>query len=103
MLAGVLSSLKNNFASLTVPEKRTLIKLLVKKIVWDGENFHIFIDGEQELVSDLLVDSLKGRKVRFKIAVWLVAHLHHLTKGNKITCRLYQLFYHPLYNCKLNK
>ncbi len=46
MLAGALSSMKKNFADLTIPEKRTLIKLLVKKIVWDGENFHIFIDGE---------------------------------------------------------
>lgn len=46
MLAGALASLKNNFNTLSVHEKRTLIKLLVKKIVWDGEDLHIFIDGE---------------------------------------------------------
>lgn len=46
MLAGALASLKNNFASLSVHEKRILIKLLVKKIVWDGKDLHIFIDGE---------------------------------------------------------
>lgn len=46
MLAGALSNLKTYFKELTVPEKRTLIKLLVQKIVWDGENLHIFMDGE---------------------------------------------------------
>ena len=46
MLAGALSSLKNYFDQLTVHEKRTLIKLLVKKIVWDGRDLHIFMDGE---------------------------------------------------------
>jgi len=46
ILAGSLASLKNNFDNLTIQEKRTLIKLLVKKIVWDGRNLHIFIDGE---------------------------------------------------------
>lgn len=46
MLAGALSSLKTYYKELTIPEKRTLIKLLVQKIVWDGENLHIFMDGE---------------------------------------------------------
>ena len=46
MLAGALSSLKNNFDALSIEDKRILIKLLVKKIVWDGEDLHIFIDGE---------------------------------------------------------
>ena len=39
-------SLKNNFPILSVYEKRTLIKLLVQKIVWDGRDLHIFMDGE---------------------------------------------------------
>ncbi len=46
MLAAALSSLKNNFANLSIHEKRTLIRLLVKKIVWDGRDLHIFMDGE---------------------------------------------------------
>jgi len=46
MLAGALSSLKNYFSELTIQEKRTLIKLLVQKIAWDGRDLHIFIDGE---------------------------------------------------------
>lgn len=45
-LVAMLSSLKNNFYILSIHEKRTLIRLLVKKIVWDGEELHIFIDGE---------------------------------------------------------
>lgn len=46
LLAGVLASLKDNFHILSVHEKRTLIKLLVQKIVWDGSDLHIFIYGE---------------------------------------------------------
>ena len=46
MLSTALSSFKDNFYTLTIEEKRTLIKLMVKKIVWDGKDLHIFIDGE---------------------------------------------------------
>lgn len=46
LLAAALSSLKNNFVNLSIHEKRTLIRLLVKKIVWDGRDLHIFMDGE---------------------------------------------------------
>lgn len=46
LLAAALSSLKNNFANLSIHEKRTLIRLLVQKIVWDGKDLHIFMDGE---------------------------------------------------------
>lgn len=46
VMAAALSSLKNNFANLSIHEKRTLIRLLVKKIVWDGRDLHIFMDGE---------------------------------------------------------
>ncbi len=46
MLSAVLSSFKDNFDRLSIEEKRTLIKLLVKKIFWDGRDLHIFIDGQ---------------------------------------------------------
>lgn len=46
IIANALSSLKTYFNEMTVPEKRTLIKLLVQKIEWDGEDIHIFIYGE---------------------------------------------------------
>lgn len=45
VLVQVLSSLKSNFDTLSIPEKRTLIKILVQKIVWDGRELHIFMDG----------------------------------------------------------
>jgi site-specific DNA recombinase len=46
LITEALTDLKQNFHSLTLYEKRTIIKLLVKEIVWDGENFNIFIYGE---------------------------------------------------------
>lgn len=46
LLVSCLSSLKNNFDELTIQDKRTLLKLLIEKITWDGENLHIFIYGE---------------------------------------------------------
>lgn len=46
MLIAMLSSLKDNFNDLSVHEKRTLIRLMVKKIVWNGKDLHIFMDGE---------------------------------------------------------
>ncbi len=46
LLVSCLSSLKNNFNTLTIQDKRMLVKLLIQKITWDGENLHIFIYGE---------------------------------------------------------
>ena len=46
MIAGALGSLKTYFDIMTIHEKRTLIKLLIKKITWDGQDLHIFPDGE---------------------------------------------------------
>ena len=44
-LAGTLSSLRTCFPQLSVYEKRTFIRLVTQKIVWDGTDFHIFIGG----------------------------------------------------------
>lgn len=46
MIASTLSSLKSNFEILTIHERRTLVKLLIQKIEWDGKDLHIFIYGE---------------------------------------------------------
>ena len=46
LITEALADLKKNFKSLTLHEKRAIIRLLVKEIVWDGENFNIFICGE---------------------------------------------------------
>lgn len=45
IIINLLSSFKNNFKSLSIYDKRTLIKILVQKIVWDGQDLHIFIYG----------------------------------------------------------
>lgn len=46
MISNALTSLKTYYKELTIQEKRTLIKLLVEKMEWDGEDLHIFIYGE---------------------------------------------------------
>ena len=46
LVAGALSSFRSCFPEMTLQEKRSLIRLLVQKIVWDGEDLHIFIYGE---------------------------------------------------------
>ena len=43
--ADALSNLKDNFQTLSVPEKRTFLRLLTRKIVWDGKDLHVFMDG----------------------------------------------------------
>ncbi len=46
MIAGALGSLKNDFDLMSIHEKRTLIRLLIKKITWDGQDLHIFPGSE---------------------------------------------------------
>ncbi|MGF7060118.1 recombinase family protein [Brassicibacter mesophilus] len=46
IISKALSSLKDNFKDLTIYEKRNLIRLLIQKIEWDGQDLHIFIYGE---------------------------------------------------------
>lgn len=46
IIAAALSSLKTSFKEMAVPEKRMLLKLLIQKIEWDGQDLHIFIYGE---------------------------------------------------------
>ncbi|WFR55412.1 recombinase family protein [Anaerocolumna sp. AGMB13025] len=46
ILSSALSNFKGNFYTLSVEEKRTLIKLMVQKIVWDGNDLHVYIYGE---------------------------------------------------------
>lgn len=45
-LINMFAYFKENFNSLSIQEKRDLIRILVQKIEWDGENLHIFIYGE---------------------------------------------------------
>lgn len=42
-----LATLKNRFDELSLVEKRTILRLLINKIEWDGEKLDIFPNGEQ--------------------------------------------------------
>ena len=46
VLSKALSCLKDSFKDLSVYEKRNLIRLLIQKIEWDGQDLHIFIYSE---------------------------------------------------------
>lgn len=41
-----LSVFANNFDSLTVEDKRNVFRMLIKSIVWDGENAQVFLLGD---------------------------------------------------------
>ncbi|MCI8623734.1 MAG: recombinase family protein [Provencibacterium sp.] len=46
LIANALSSFQACAKQMSLTEKRTLIKLLLQRIEWDGENLHLFIYGE---------------------------------------------------------
>ncbi len=41
-----VKSFKNLFKDLSIYDKRQIIRLLIQRIEWDGENLHIFMYGE---------------------------------------------------------
>lgn len=43
-----ISSFTNSFETLSVLEKREYLRTILEKVVWDGENAHIFIYGGRE-------------------------------------------------------
>lgn len=40
-----LMSFEKNFNELSVRQKREYLKMLIEKVVWDGEKAHIFLSG----------------------------------------------------------
>ena len=45
VLLDQLSSFRSLFDTLTVLEKREYLRMILDKVVWDGEEAHIFIYG----------------------------------------------------------
>lgn len=48
----MLASFSSNIDSMTIEQKRAAIRTVVRKVVWDGENAHVYLfgsDGEAEL------------------------------------------------------
>lgn len=39
---------KNNYETMSLVEKRITIRTFIKKIVWDGENIHIYFWGDDD-------------------------------------------------------
>ncbi len=48
MLRDQLSSLPGQIEGMTVEQKRNALRLVVKKVVWDGENAHVYIMTDDE-------------------------------------------------------
>lgn len=53
LLRGMLSDFKSAFEAMAAEQKRAALRVFVRKIVWDGENAHLYLfgteDGEIEL------------------------------------------------------
>lgn len=48
ILRDILKSFASSFDTMNIEQKRTAIRTFVKRIVWDGENIHMFLHGSEE-------------------------------------------------------
>lgn len=52
-LADTLSSLQNCVEHMSVYEKRTLLRLIVEKVVWDGKQMHVYLHDNAQNTSEI--------------------------------------------------
>lgn len=48
VLRDILSSFASSFDTMNIEQKRAAIRTFVKRIVWDGENIHMYLYGSEE-------------------------------------------------------
>ena len=48
VLRDILSSFASSFDTMKIEQKRAAIRTFVKRIVWDGENIHMYLYGSEE-------------------------------------------------------
>lgn len=48
LLAQLLSTFRNSFDTMTVEQKRTAIRTIVRKVIWDGSDAHVILFGADE-------------------------------------------------------
>ena len=58
VLRDILSSFASSFDTMNIEQKRVAIRTFVKRIVWDGENIHMYLYGSEE--DDALKEPSRG-------------------------------------------
>lgn len=65
VLRDILKSHARTFDTMNIEQKRTAIRTFVKRIVWDGENIHLFLVGNDEDYNfPAINDELKQKPLR---------------------------------------